>query len=215
MALTLPVAVDKKLVGTCFVGGSTEGFVLFITTLHHLGNGASIQIALPPNLGNISKPQTYPLKSVSTIDVEMVYSNPILDLAVLKAGTKALQAPTPNFLQKYNEVKVGEDVMIVGYPYSTMNSFLETAEKCSISAIGNRVFMDTIEVKEFIVSHQTFQGSSGSPIIRRSSGEVCGIVRGCLAPPEVISIGDIPLGTDSNITYALNASIIPNILKEL
>lgn len=215
MVIALPIAVDNSLVGTCFVGGVLNGHCLFISTLHHLGNGTTIQVVVPPHLGDVNVSQTYPLTRIPTIDLELIYSDPIYDIAILKAKNKNFHAPLPNYLNKHSEIKTGDDVVIVGYPYAPLGSVLETAEKCSVSAIGNRVFMDTIEVNEIVVSHQTYQGSSGSPIIRSSDGLLCGIVRGCLAPPEMLSIGNIPIGTDSNITYAVNASIIPNIIENL
>ena len=67
---------------------------------------------------------------------------------------------------------------------------------------------------EFIISHQTHPGSSGSPLIRKSDGVVCGIVRGCLAPPGVISIGNMPIGTDTNVTYVTSAHIVPQLIKK-
>jgi len=215
LAIALPIAVDQRLVGTCFVGDVLNGHLLFITTLHHIGNGTTIQVAIPPHFGDVSISQTYPLTSTPLVDLELIYSDPIHDIAILKAKSKDIHAPLPNYLNKHNEINTGDDVVIVGYPYAPMGSVLETAEKSSVSAIGNRIFMDTIEVNEFVVSHQTYQGSSGSPVIRSSDGLLCGIVRGCLAPPEMLSIGNIPIGTDSNITYAVNASIIPNILENL
>ena len=68
--------------------------------------------------------------------------------------------------------------------------------------------------REVILSAQTYSGSSGSPVLRRSDGRVCSVVRGCLAPPSGLSIGNMPLGTDSNITYATSAHIIPNLMSE-
>ena len=75
--------------------------------------------------------------------------------------------------------------------------------------------MKIIKIDELIISHQTLQGSSGSAVVKRSDGSLCGIVKGTLAPPNVVSIGDIPLASDTNVTYVTFSSIINETLKTL
>ena len=74
--------------------------------------------------------------------------------------------------------------------------------------------MGNIKIEEFVISHQTYSGSSGSPVIRLSDGIICGMVRGCLALPEVISVGNMPLGADSNITFVINSVIFEEAINQ-
>lgn len=214
MAIAIPVGIKDKLVGTGFIAGAQDNVFAVVTALHSIGNGQEFRIGLPPHFGDLSVPQQYPLQTVPALAAKLVLVEPLLDIAILLLKEENLRAPIPRFITSQKELRVGEDVLIVGYPFATIGSFLETAEPCNISAIGNRVMPIGGNRYEFIVSHQTYIGSSGSPVIRKSDGAVCGIVRGCLAPPGVISIGNLPLGTDSNVTYATSAHVIPELIQE-
>lgn len=214
LAISLPMIVDGKLVGTCFVAGNYKGRLIFLSTLHHLGRGLNFFVGVPPNNGDISVVQRYPISKIQTVMVDLIHSDPIKDVAVLIAQNTDITSPIPRFLDVENGISVGEEVLLLGYPYVSLGSILETAEVCHISALGQRLFMEKIPINEFIISHQTLVGSSGSPVIRRSDGVVCGMLRGCLAPPDVISIGNIPLGTDSNITYVINSIYFKIIIEE-
>lgn len=214
MAIAILVGIKDKLVGTGFIAGVRDNVFAVVTALHSVGNGQEFQIVLPPHFGDLSVPQQYPIQTAAALPAKFVLAEPLLDIAIFLVTEGNLRAPIPRFITSQNELKLGEDVLIVGYPFAVIGSFLETAELCNISALGNRILPTGGSRHEFIVSHQTYIGSSGSPVIRKSDGIVCGIVRGCLAPPGVISIGNLPLGTDSNVTYATSAHVIPQLIDE-
>jgi len=211
MAIAVPVGIKEKLVGTGFIAGARGESLAVVTALHLLGNGQEFLIGLPPHGGDLAKPQNYPIQSIAAREAELALVEPLLDIAIMlvKGG---IQAPIPKFISSSNEIQIGEEMLVVGYPFVVIGSFLETVEPCFISALGNRVLASGITRPEFIISHQTHPGSSGSPVIRRADGVVCGIVRGCLAPPGKISIGNLPLGTDTNITYTTSAHFIPSLI---
>jgi len=214
VAITLPISINKKVVGTCFVAGANEKYTALITALHLIDTGNDIFIGLPPHGGDISKPQLYPLTNIPAIDAKLGITEPLLDLAIVLVDRNKFFAPSPNYVKNINEIKVGEEVVIVGYPFAPMGSFLETADISRVSAIGNRLGPIAQNRFELIISHQTHFGSSGSPVVRRIDGSVCGIIRGCLAPPSALSLGNIPLGTDSSVTYATFTEHIPDLLNE-
>lgn len=214
MAIALPIIVEEQLTGTCFVGGQVGDKLLIVSTLHHLGKGKSFKIGLPLHGGDMSRPQVYPTQSINTIEAEMVYADPITDISILKTKSNELKSPIPRFAL-HQDVRVGDEMIVLGYPYAPIGSILETAENCSVSALGQRIFLNTILIPELILAHYTHTGSSGSPLIRKRDGLVCGMIRGCLAPPEVISIGNLPLGSDSNITYAISSDDIQKALKTI
>ncbi len=214
MAIALPIGIDKRFVGTCFIADEYDGKLLFLTTLHQMGVGKEYIVGLPEHMGDMNKTQKYPTATVNYIITELLYTDPILDIAVLISKTKDLKSKIPNFISKSTDIFVGESVIVAGYPYIGLGSMLETAEICNISAIGQRLFMGLYPVNELVISHQTLAGSSGSPVIKRSDGTICGMIRGCLAPPEVISIGNMPIGTDSNITYVINSCHFKTAIDE-
>lgn len=138
------------------------------------------------------------------MEVDLIYSDPINDIAVLISNMEEQKNTMQTFFKKTSDINIGDDLLMVGYPYVGLNSLLETGKKTHISALGQRLFMGNIKMEEFIISHQTYSGSSGSPVITISDGVICGRVRWGLTLPEAISIGNMPLGTDSNITFVIN-----------
>lgn len=214
MAIAVPVGIGDKLVGTGFIAGVHEGMPAIVTALHLLGNSSDFMIGVPPHMGDVAQLQQYPLPTITVLPARLALAEPLLDIAVLILAPNTLMAPVPRYIGSPSEIQVGESVFVVGYPFAAIGSFLETVEPSHISALGDRLLDGGVHRLEFIISHQTFVGSSGSPVVRRSDGAVCGLVRGCLAPPGMISIGNLPLGTDTNVTYATSAHIIPALVAE-
>lgn len=215
MAIVLPLATGDKLISSAVFIGQKDGYPIFVSTLHQVGETQEFKIAIPPHLGNVGTVQVYPLNGTQAIGVELVKTDPIYDLAFFKGITRDLSGAVPKINMNFNEIGVGEELLVVGYPYSTLGSFLETAEIAHVSAKGRRLFMNSLKIDELIISHQTLQGSSGSAVVKRSDGSLCGIIRGTLAPPNVISIGEIPLASDTNVTYVTFSKIIGEILKTI
>jgi len=214
MAIVLPIVVDDKLCGSGFVAGTKDKLIAVVTALHLLGNGREYKVLLPPHLGDVSMFQRYPLQMVDALPAILAITEPLVDLAILLLIDTAFQSPVPKFISNPKVVGIGEEVLIVGYPFAPMGSFLETVEPCSISALGNRMSGEFSQRYEFIIAHQTHSGSSGSPVIRRKDGVVCGVVRGCLAPPNTLSIANMPIGSDSNVTYASSSHVIPPLIDK-
>jgi S1-C subfamily serine protease len=216
MAIALPLAVNENLVGTGFVAGVLNNRLAIVTTLHHLASGTTFKLAVPPHGGDIGQPQPYPLVQAPAIELEVILTEPLLDLAILLSAV--LEQPQfpgiPRFINDPREIKVGEEIVIVGYPFSAIGSMLETAQIAHVSAIGKRLVIGGASTLELILSAQTHPGSSGSPVIRRSDGAVCGVIRGCLAPPSVLAIGNLPIGTDTSVTFATCAHVIPALVAE-
>ena len=216
MAIALPIVVDSGLTCTGFIAGYQNDMIAIVTTLHSLGNGTIFEVGIPPHGGDISLPQNYPIFSIPTLPSKLVICEPLLDLAILLARSPYNGQPAllPRYISRPSENRVGEEMLIVGYPYIILGSFLETVEFCRISALGNRLLSHNTHRHEFVVSHQAHLGSSGSPVVRRTDGIVCGVLRGSLAPPPSIAIGKIPIGGDSTVTFVTSAHIIPELLTD-
>ncbi|MBN2597236.1 MAG: trypsin-like peptidase domain-containing protein [Marinifilaceae bacterium] len=215
MAIVLPLASNNKLLSSAVLIGHKNGFPIFVSTLHQIGNYKEFKISIPPHMGNVGTVQEYPLDGTQAIDVDLIKTDPIHDLAFFRGLTCDLSGSFPKINTNFNEIGIGEELLVIGYPYSTLGSFLETVSIAHVSAKGRRLFMKTMKIDELIISHQTLQGSSGSAVVKRSDGSLCGIIRGTLAPPNVISIGEIPLASDTNVTYVTFSSIIDEILKTI
>jgi S1-C subfamily serine protease len=213
LAIALPLVVGNQLVGTCFVAGQQDNQFALVTVLHLLGSGKSFQVGIPPHGGDLSQPQPYPISQIPTLKAKLALAEPFLDLAVLTFDNPKMSAPIPRFVNNTIEIKTGDEVIVVGYPFSPIGSCLETATITRVSAIGKRIGPANCGRFELILPITAHPGSSGSPVVRRSDGFVCGVIRGCLAPPSVISAGNLPLGTDTSVTYATGVDQLPNLIK--
>lgn len=214
MAIAVPIAVDGALVGTGFFAGTRDKKIAVVTTLHHLGRGTRVEVVVPPHGGDVAQPQPYPQSQAPTILARVVFSDPLLDLAVLMIPAQDISVGLPRFAAGPYDTPVGEPVLVVGYPFAPIGSLLETVQVAHVSALGQRMMAGGIMKPEIILAVQTHPGSSGSPIIRRADGLVCGVLRGCLAPPSVISVGNLPLATDTSVTYAVSGSVVPQLLAD-
>lgn len=217
MAIALPFAVDTRLAGTCFVAGLRERRIVVATALHLVGSGTEFAIGLPPHGGDISLAQRYPIDQVQAIKVELALADPILDIALLttELGDDAQVPPVPAFISSPSEIAVGEEVFVVGYPWAILGSFLETAHLCHVSAKGRRSTAGVGARDEVVLSVHAHPGSSGSPVVRRRDGKIAAVLRGSLAPPSMVSVGNIPIGTDSTVTFATVAHQLPALISSV
>lgn len=113
------------------------------------------------------------------------------------------------------KVKEGDEVLFIGYPLAT--EFLSmgfgitmTTNQCIISSIKRRGIDGSLHF--FLIDTHTNNGSSGSPVFSKNTGEVIGIVSGKISariPTPDGKILDIP----ANIGICRPAKYIENLLK--
>lgn len=219
MSTALPVAADDQLVGTCFVVShdAAQSTFYFATCLHIFAQTKKIQIALPPHGGNCAAPQTYPLlQGVGAADAEIVASDPFSDLAILRTQPGQLNANSlalPKIAATPHCLPVGSPVVVLGYPFATIGSMLETWTMAHVSAQSRRQLSKNFLVDELVLSMVTHPGASGSPVFGHKDGVLYGIVRGTLAPPGLLHVGNVPIGTDTSIAFASSAHYLHDLIN--
>jgi len=214
MTIALPLLVDDDPSSTCFVAGSAGGRLLLVTSLHQLGTAKKFAAAIPPHGGDISVRQVYPLQRVPYVELGLLLCDHVLDLAVLVTKDPLIPPPRPRFLGSGLSPAIGEDMFVIGYPFAPIGSFPETMTSTTISSLGIRAVSGVPYVKEFTVNVLAHIGLSGSPVIRKSDGVVCGVLRGCISPPAMMMTGSIPLGNDSTIAVCVVSDYIPSLISQ-
>jgi S1-C subfamily serine protease len=202
---TVFVAYDK----------SDVKYGIFVSTLHLIpSETAQLCIIIPQHNGQLNNIQVYPQNQFQVIHAEIISTDPLSDLVYLKCQLNA-GIIVPSIIKTFNVLKIGIDVIVLSYPFSLIGSVLETYDKSAISALGLREHFPAsgIGTNEFILRYQAHQGSSGGGIYSAADGQLIGILRGTLAPPESIKIGNIALGSDTSVTYAVSAHYIYNYLN--
>jgi len=212
MAMVLPLACGGRLAGSAAVVAQEKGRVFLATALHLLGTSDEVQIAIPPHGGDITVPQVYPLTQAPIAAARVVTTDPFCDLAILEIQG-SLGMPVPPICTDQNLPAVGTEVVVLGYPFAPIGSMLETWTPGHVTARARQQIIEGVLVDEIVLSVTAHPGASGSAVVGRKDGVLYGILRGALAPPEVMKIGNLPVATDTTVTFATCAAYIPPLLQ--
>jgi S1-C subfamily serine protease len=214
MALVFPVAAQERLVGSAVLVGQHGGHLLFSTALHVIGNFDDIRIAVPPHQGNCALPQTYPVLQTPALAAHIVASNPLTDLVILAAEAETgPNTPLPRIATSASQIAVGSEIIVLGYPFAPVGSFLQTWSPGFVVALARHEVLEGITVDELVLSLRFQPGLSGSAVIGREDGIVHGILRGAFSPPEVMRVGHIPVSADPSVTIATSAHNLHDMLR--
>lgn len=144
------------------------------------------------------------------------------DLALLRIATPSLPALRVGVS---SSVRVGEEVAFTGYPIGMILGLYPATHRATIAArtpmvipARNSKELDARRVRAlrndppmvFQLDGTAYPGSSGSPLYRKQSGEVVGIIN------QVFVQGgrEDAIGQPSGITYAIPAEHIRPLLRE-
>lgn len=215
MAIVLPVILNgNQLVGSATCLEQLGPHLLFATCLHLFERGTDIGIGVPPHMGDMQKPQEYPFMNMPVLKASVVAVDPFADLAIVAASDPAAVLPQlPLIASHSDQVSVGSEVVVLGYPYAPLGSVLETWVPTHVSARGSRRIAPNVHIEELILSNVSHPGSSGSAVVGKHDAVLYGIVRGSLAPASGLRIGSIPIASDSSVTFATSAHLLHGLLQ--
>ena len=213
MALVFPVAAQERLVGSAVLLAQHGGHLLFSTALHIIGEFDDIRIAVPPHQGNCALPQAYPVLQTPALAAQVVASNPFADIVILAAEAETgPNTPLPRLATAPGQIAVGSEIVVLGYPFAPVGSFLETWTPGYVIALARRQVLEGITVDELVLSIQDHPGLSGAAVIGRHDGVVHGILRGALSPPEMMRVGHVPIAAESSVTIATSAHYLHDMV---
>lgn len=214
MALVFPVAAREQLVGSAVLLAQHGNHLLFCTALHIIGEYDDVRIAVPPHQGNCALPQAYPVYQTPALAAQVVASNPFADLAILAAEAQTgPNTPLPRIASAAGQIAVGSEIIVLGYPFAPVGSFLETWTPGYVVALARRQVLEGVTVDELVLSIPDQPGLSGSVVIGRQDGIVHGILRGAFAPPEVMRVGQVPIAADIPVTIASSGYYLHDLLR--
>jgi S1-C subfamily serine protease len=214
MALVFPVAAQERLVGSAVLVAQYGSHLLFCTALHIIGEFDDIRIAVPPHQGNCALPQAYPVYQTPALAAQVVATNPFADIAIIAAEAQTgPNTPLPRIASASGQIAVGSEIIVLGYPFAPVGSFLETWTPGHVVALARRQVIEGITVDELVLSIRDQPGLAGSAVIGRHDGLVHGIMRGAFSPPEVMRAGHIPIESHSAITIASSGHYLHDALR--
>jgi hypothetical protein len=214
MALVFPVAAQERLVGSAVLLAQHGNHLLFGTALHIIGEFDDIRIAVPPHQGNCALPQLYPVYQTPAIAAHVVANNPFADIVILAAEAQTgTNTPLPRISTAPGQIAVGSDIVVLGYPFAPIGSFLQTWSPGYVVALARRQVLEGVTVDEIVVSNQDQPGLTGSAVMGRQDGIIHGILRGALSPPEAMRVGHIPVATETSLTIATSGHYLNDLLR--
>lgn len=208
------VTIDEQnkqynFVATAFVC-SSNGY--FITSAHTIkfNEKLGIMISRDINEFNFSKAE-----NLNGFPVTVVGYDAINDVALLKCTVPiTISLPNPSeFIGDERSMMAGANVAYLGYPYGKRE--LETV-KVSATIVSSKILTPS-GTRTLQIDSSVNDGNSGGPLVDFETGKVVGIITGRFSPSgsiAVASIGGVPLGQESNISYAVGISYAIDLMKD-
>jgi serine protease Do len=170
-----------------------------VTCAHILNLTAKLNICPAQPIDSFSPITTTQVQSSS---VKVLHLDAENDVALLKPDASISAHLAPNFIGRGEDVRVGEEVGCLGFPFSDRG--LHTLKLSATIVCGKSTTASGS--KRLHLDANMHQGNSGGPVILRRTGQVVGIVAGRFSPVGSgggIMIGNMPLGADSTISFAI------------
>jgi serine protease Do len=169
--------------------GIGSGFILtsngYIATNQHVVTNSPISIIVSLSDGN-------------TYEAELIWSDPDLDMAVIKIAGNDLPVIE---LGKSDEVKVGELAVAIGNPLGL--NFERTVTAGIVSALNRSIPLDNNGLAEDLIQTDASinEGNSGGPLVNKQG--------------LVIGINTYKLSTGEGMGFAIPIDILKPILDEI
>lgn len=195
--------------GTCFL---TSKPGVFVTCAHVTrGVNSDLVIVIQAPLEN-GYQDTSPNRQVQSFPVQISDHDPITDISLLTSGPDITATSNINIMATDN-ISVGEEVTIFGFPHANTGRTVLTQQK---TEIGAKILLDSsgVKTKHMVLNIQARPGQSGGPVFRNSDLSLVGILIGAYAPIAQggISLGGIDPQTLHQTTHVVSAEYLRDML---
>ena len=194
--------------GTAFLLNQ-EG--LLVTAAHVPQNNDENLYILCNELDSINNYQDTLDLSTQIIPAKIVKADPFADICVLKTP---LTIKSKLSVASSDNVSVGDEVIIYGYPHFNRSRVILTQQN---TIIGAKVLLGTnlLKKKGLIVNLQSTVGQSGSPVISVRDGKVVGMLVGMYSSSNNgrVLINGIDPSILHQTTHAISMEYVMEMLR--
>ena len=195
-----------RMLGTGVVV-SNDGKI--VTSRHVVADNDENLVVLFPHVTSMNEYQDTTDTKCSPVQAYILESDPFRDITIIKADLNF----NGNILNlgSFDDVNVGEQVCILGFPHCVEGRRVLTFQQ---AVIGAKVLLESqgIKSKHAVINTQTRPGQSGSLIYSISKNEVVGILVGTFAPDSGVIIAGINPRELNQTTHCISAEYIRNML---
>ncbi len=196
-----------SLLGTCFIlnkGG------LFATASHVTNNDNTNLVIFASNNTDLTTYQDTSNNQGLVNEATIYKVDPIRDICILKISNTAFSNLQ---VGGTDDVKVSDNVVVLGYPHCTLGRNVLTFQN---TVVGAKVLIESsgIKSKHLVLNIQTRPGQSGSPILRPSDSRLIGMIIGSYVPGGGggISLGGVDPHTLHQTTHAVSSEYITKMI---
>lgn len=197
-----------QLLGTAFL---TNNKGMFASVAHVTGQDDTNLVIVLKTISSIGDYQDTSENSVQSFPVKIHAHDPIHDLCILSSGR---EIASNMIVGNSDEVGIGENVAIFGYPHADHGRMVLTQQ---LTEIGAKILITAggIKSKHVVLNIQSRPGQSGSPIFSLRNGKLVAILVGSYAPGGGggISLGGVDPHTLHQTTHAISAEYLERMFK--
>ena len=196
-----------SLLGTAFAINKPGYFATAAHVVNHNDNGL---VLILNGMSNMQDYQDTSKNQVQYVSAKIAEINPICDVCLIKTE---MTIHSTMQLSSTDNIRVGQEVVVFGYPHSNHGRMVLTQQN---THIGAKVLIESagLKFKNVILNILTRPGQSGGPIITPQTCEIVGMIIGSYAPKSSggISLGGIDPQTLHQTTHAISAEYIKEMV---
>ena len=198
-----------EMLGTGFLVANGK---YVITPRHVIGDNDKGLCIILPSITSFDEYQDTSINECNFANVHLKFNDPFRDIALLEFDSPV------NFIKTLpigstDEIKVGDDVYIFGFPHCTEGRRVLTMQKTSV---GSKILINSsgIKSKFCVINTQTRPGQSGSIIYSVRLNKIIAVLIGAFTSSSGISLGGINPRELHQTTQCLSAEYITKMIGE-
>lgn len=212
IVLTIGKVSDKgiEMLGTGFL---TADGKYIATPRHVVGDENSNLAVIIPSITSLNQYQDTTINQCSFAEVTIKSSDPFRDITILEFKNSPPSFSHSISLGGTDDVSVGDEVYIFGFPHCTEGRRVLTFQK---AMVGAKVLINSsgIKSKYCVINTQTRPGQSGSIIYSKTQNKVIAILTGAFVSSSGISLGGINPRELHQTTQCISAEYIKSMIGE-